>query len=260
MNNQIAVVVSYDNKNIDALQTIKAIKQAGFENVFVQWYDKDFSVSQQEVVKACQKEGLKIIFAHLGYQKINNIWLEDKEYDSFVERYKKNILDLHNLGIDTVVMHLSSKFLAPSPNDIGLKRFKEIADYAQNLGVKIAFENTKVLNHVSFVLENIKNENVGICFDAGHYHCNNKDNWDISEFNNRVFAVHLHDNDSSDDQHLLPFDGTNNWPKIIKKLDAVNYQGPITLEVVYHRDYVKMDVNDFYKEAYKRAIALRDIR
>ena len=38
----------------------------------------------------------------------------------------------------------------------------------------------------------------------------------FNKFKNRIFAVHLHDNDQSDDQHLLPFDGTIDWNKTIK--------------------------------------------
>lgn len=32
----------------------------------------------------------------------------------------------------------------------------------------------------------------------------------------REIAVHLHDNDKSDDLHLIPFDGTLNWENTIK--------------------------------------------
>ena len=34
----------------------------------------------------------------------------------------------------------------------------------------------------------------------------------FNKFKNRIFAVHLHDND----QNLLPFDGTIDWNKTIK--------------------------------------------
>ena len=34
------------------------------------------------------------------------------------------------------------------------------------------------------------------------------DEFPYEMFKNKIFAVHLHDNDKSDDVHLLPFDGT----------------------------------------------------
>lgn len=69
-----------------------------------------------------------------------------------------------------VVMHLTSKSEAPKYNETGLKRLKEIVDYAQELNIKVAFENTKIKGYLDYVIENIDNENVGICFDSGHYH------------------------------------------------------------------------------------------
>ena len=54
--------------------------------------------------------------------------------------------------------------------------------------MKVAFENTKIKGYLEYVLENIKDDNVGICFDAGHYHvhfddelCNGKKNLNIAK-------------------------------------------------------------------------------
>ena len=44
----IAVVVSNNNKNVSIIETIDAIKKAGFKNVFIQWYNKDWNTSQEE--------------------------------------------------------------------------------------------------------------------------------------------------------------------------------------------------------------------
>ena len=38
-----------------------------------------------------------------------------------------------------------------------------------------------------------------------------------------------------------------------------NYNGPITLEIHYHRDYVNMDINEFYKKGYKIALKIKEI-
>ena len=39
-----------------------------------------------------------------------------------------------------------------------------------------------------------------------HYHVHFNDELDFSVFKDRIFAVHLHDNDKSDDLHLMPFE------------------------------------------------------
>lgn len=252
-----AVVISNYNENVSVYDTIDAISNSGFKKAFIEWYNKDWDVSQEEQLKYARKKGLNIIFAHLGYQNINDIWIEQET--NIVERYKNDIKICHENNIPMVVMHITSKSEAPMYNETGLKRIKEICDYAKSLNIKIAFENTKIKGYQEYIIENIDNKNVGICFDSGHYHAHFKDEFDFNKFKNRIFAVHLHDNDQSDDQHLLPFDGTIDWNKTIKKLKDNNYKGPITLEIHYHRDYVNMDINEFYKKGYKIALKIKEI-
>ena len=235
---EIAVTISNANKFITPLETIDAIASAGFKNVFIEWYNKDWEISQEEQLNYIRSKGLNIIFAHLGYQKINDLWLDNEIGKGHVERFKNDIRICKLNGIDLVVMHLTSKDVAPKYNEIGLNRLKEIVDYASDLGVKVAFENTKVKGYQEYVVQNI--DEAGICFDSGHYHAHFNDELDFSLFNNKVFAVHLHDNHGSEDEHLIPFDGTLDWEYIIKELKDNHYDGPITMELVYRNDYLKM--------------------
>lgn len=247
----IAVVIQNENKNVTPKQTIEAIKKAGFNNVFVQWYDENWEYSQEEQVNLCKKLGLNIIFAHLGYQNINSIWEDTKEGEDLVERYKKNIKDCKEQGISTVIMHLTTKKNHPMYNEIGLKRMRKIVEYAKELDVKIALENTRIQGYLEYVLGNIKDQNLGICFDSGHYHTHFNDEFDFDFFKNRIFAVHLHDNDKTGDLHLLPFDGTIKWKDTIEKLKQSNYKGPVTLELCYRYDYLNMSLEDFYKKGFE---------
>ena len=255
----IAVVVNNDNENVSVIETIDAIKEAGFKNVFIMWYNENFTPSQEEQLRYVREKGLNVIFAHLGYQNINDLWLENEEGNKLVDRYKNDIKVCKENNIPMVVMHLTRKSVAPKYNEIGLKRLQEIADYAESLGIKIAFENTKIKGYLEYVIENIKNENVGICFDSGHNHVHFNDELDLSKFKNRIFAVHLHDNDQSDDLHLLPFDGTINWEKLMKDLKDNNYNGPITLELCYRYQYLDMDIVSFYKKGYEVAKKLEEM-
>lgn len=256
---ELAVAIQNENENVNIIQTIESVKNAEFKNVFVQWYDKDWEHSQIEQVEMCKKLGLNIIFAHLGYQNINSIWEEGEIGDKEVERYKKDIKDCHENGIPMVVMHLTSKKIAPMYGKIGLNRIRKIVEYAKKLNMKVAFENTKIKGYLEYVLDNIKDDNVGICFDAGHYHVHFDDEFNFELFKNRIFAVHLHDNDKSDDLHLLPFDGTIDWEYVINKLKDCNYNGPITMELCYRYDYLNMSLDSFYKKGYEVGKKLQEM-
>lgn len=254
---ELAIAIQNGNEKVNIIETINSIKNAKFKNVFVQWYDNEnWEYSQENQVELCKKLGFNIIFAHLGYQNINSIWEEGNEGDKLVERYKKDIKDCYENGIPMVVMHLTSKKEAPMYGKIGLNRIQKITEYAKKLNIKVAFENTKIKGYLEYVLENIKDDNVGICFDAGHYHVHFNDEFNFEFFKDRIFAVHLHDNDKSDDLHLLPFDGTMDWKYVMNKLEECNYDGPITMELCYRYQYLNMTLDDFYKMAYERGIEL----
>lgn len=256
---EIAVAIQNENEKVDIKQTINSINNAGFRNVFIQWYDEKWDYGQEQQVQICKKLGFNIIFAHLGYQNINSIWEEGIEGDKLIQRYQEDIKNCKQNGIPMVVMHLTSKKQAPMYSEIGLKRIRKITEYAKELNIKVAFENTKIKGYLEYVLENIKDENVGICFDSGHYHVHFDDEFNFEFFKDRIFAVHLHDNDKSDDLHLLPFDGTIDWKQVIIKLKECNYNGPITMELCYRYDYLNMPLDDFYKKGYAIGIKLAEM-
>lgn len=256
---EIAVAISNDNQEVSVTETIDAIKNAGFKNVFIQWYNKDWNPSQEEQLKYVREQGLNVIFAHLGYQNINDLWLENENGENLVPRYINDLKICKENNIPMVVMHLTSKSVAPIYNEIGIKRLQKIVDYAESLDIQVAFENTKTKGYLEYVMDHIHNKNEGICFDSGHYHVYFDDELDFSKFKDRIFAVHLHDNDKSGDLHLIPFDGTLDWANIINNLKDNGYQGHVTLELCYRYDYLKDGINNFYKKGYEAACKLQEL-
>ncbi len=256
---ELAVCVSNDNSG-DIYRSIDAIKAAGFKKVFVQWYDMQWDgPSQQQQVDYIKKQGLEIIFAHLGYQSINEIWKDSETGRGFVERYKKDLDDIKKNGIPMVMMHTNGKSEAPYPNALGLSRFQEVVSYANELGIAIGFENTRIPGYQKFLMENLKGE-AGICLDFGHCHAHFKDEFDFAYFRNMITSVHLHDNYGEKDEHLLPFDGNLDWSMAMKNLKQSGYSGPLTLEIVYFNRYAEeMSAEEFYREGYARGLKLAEL-
>lgn len=85
------------------------------------------------------------------------------------------------------------------------------------------------------------------------------DEFNFDTFKDRIFAVHLHDNDKTDDLHLLPFEGTINWEETLYNLKQANFNGHITLESVYRIPYLNITPLEFYKKSYDMALKLADI-
>ena len=61
---------------------------------------------------------------------------------------------------------------------------------------------------------------VGICYDSGHAHITADAAATLHLLSPYVVTVHLHDNDGVDDLHLIPGQGTIDWPSVVKELAA----------------------------------------
>ena len=253
---ELAVVVNNSNESVTPFQMLDAIKMAGFKNVFLQWYNReDMEVSQEEQLFYARKIGLNVVFCHLRYRRINEIWdteLEETQVNEVVDGYINDLKVCKENGIDLVIMHLTSKSTAPMYNEKGLERIRKIVKVAEELGIRIAFENTKIRGYLEYVFENIDSKNIGLCYDAGHCHAHFDDEFNYELFKDKIFAVHLHDNHGSLDEHLLPYDGTINWEHVISKLKECNYNSYVTIELSYRNDYLEMSPVEFYKEGIKR--------
>ena len=207
-----------ENQNVSVTETLDEIKNAGFNGVFIQWYGQNLDLSPEEQFSYCLQKNLSIENFHLGYSNIKHLWLDDEIGEKLVEEYINDLKDCKKFNVNTVVMHLTKGGDTPAPNQIGIDRLKKIISVAENLKIKIALENKRDLVHINYVFDNIQSPYLGVCFDSGHCHCHMHDNFDWTRYKNKIFAIHLHDNDFSSDQHKIPFDGNINWFNVLKNL------------------------------------------
>lgn len=257
---ELAVCVQCDNRNVTPFDTVDAIRNAGFKNVFVQYYHREnVEYDELEVIDYCQKCGLNIIFCHLGYKHINDIWIEGEVGEQVTQGYIEDLDVMKAKGITNVMMHLTTRKVVPPYNELGLERIKKIVNHAKELGMKVGFENTRFQGYLEYVLGDIQDETAGLCMDAGHIHVHFKDEFNYEFFKNRYYMVHLHDNHANDDEHLFPFDGTVDWEHVMRKLKENNYKGPLTLELCYRNEYLEYSIEEFYKEGFRRGLKLAEI-
>ena len=226
-------------------------KEAGFDTMILGWDNSEMATRVDRVWLA-KAFDLKIEHAHGSFGSINTLWLDDKEGTRTCNRLLHEIDDCAEFGIRTLVLHLTSGNTPPACSAIGMQRVEHLVRFAENTGVKLAFENVRVPQHTQTVLDHFPSPHVGLCFDSGHANCWTPDTDWLSLYKDRVFAVHLHDNDGTADTHKLPFHGTANWEKIISGLAGSSYTGSITVEVefpgnaVRDRDALKAHLQNAY--------------
>lgn len=260
------VGVSTNNECGDDIKEILTnIKAAGFKNIMLALKTGNIEYSFQ----VADELGLKIPFVHLSQS--NSLWAKGETNRLFMETLKSQIELAGKHKVPIAILHATqgraNEFTLP-PNQHGLDCIKELVKFAKKCKVKIALENLDKpsFKHFVYVMENIKDDNLGFCYDAGHHQLYNPRCDLLKRYGDRILAIHLHDNlmdwsfgyDYTRDLHRLPFDGKIDYNKVIKKLAATTYNNVIMLEIHKHscgkpHIYDEMSNLEFLKEAKLRA-------
>ena len=154
-----------------------------------------------------------------------------------------------------------------------LDYFKKKAEYADRFHVNLALENMitsrffdgseywrycSSLEQLVELVDAINLPNVGICYDVGHAHYMHiEPDVGLPLVKERLIALHIHDNDTFQDQHLLPFQGTIDWEVLCRTLAKIGYSGDFTYEISHAVSRMPENLQeDALKCAYKTAVYL----
>lgn len=145
-------------------------------------------------------------------------------------------LDVANrLPFEVLVVHLG----APSGStslDGARRSIEALQARAEPLGVRLAIEVlrddlSRPESLVRFVDRLDDVAQVGICLDVGHTHLEGDVVEAIETVSEHLIAIDLHDNRGGADDHLVPLDGTIDWPGALTALQKVGYENTLMLEL-----------------------------
>ena len=144
-------------------------------------------------------------------------------------------------GGEIVVVHCGDKLVdgqtTAEVRQLSIASVTELVEYAAPRNVKLALENlptgyvTSSGSELMDIVTAFPAENVGVCFDSGHAHTTGEDAAIVDKIGERIITVHLHDNDGSGDQHLLPWEGTIDWSEVAGALGRNGYRELLMFEV-----------------------------
>ncbi len=123
-----------------------------------------------------------------------------------------------------------------SSRDGARRSLEALHRVAAPLGVKLAVEvaRTDLAEPgplVHFLEEVVGIADIGVCLDFGHGHLTGDLVDAIETVAEHLLAVDLHDNRGRTDDHLVPFEGTIDWPAALTTLQKVGYDGALMFEV-----------------------------
>jgi len=245
------------------------IRAAGFDSVML-WMD-DFGSAADPLTEQqpdlFRKHGLRITNVHLPFERANDLWNDNGDGKGWYEMLAGYIADCGRYNIPAAVVHPSFGDAPPPLNDIGLQRIRRLVELGEKAGVDVAFENLRRPEELEYIFGSIESNRLKFCYDSGHEFVVDrisrftKDGYPhmdlLEKFGGRLSTIHLHDNDGTEDQHLMPFDGAIPWDNIIARLRGTGYDGDLTLEsmanIAINNDTVQYTPEEFLAECMKRA-------
>lgn len=192
-----------------------------------------------------EKYDLKIVQLHALWDPIYEFKHRDEDMFPY---YEKAIIAASILKASYVVMHpvpLKGHYLWEKVDykeiiSVNKEFIKRLIPIAKKHNVYIAIENLPFLEleelfspsgTLNFVLD-MKDENVVMCLDTGHFNMFKEDN--IYEFllkgKYKIRCLHIHDNNGLTDSHSIPYMGTFDWKMFLKGLKEINFDGVLSLE------------------------------
>lgn len=240
-------------------ERIKLIKEASYDYVMLWWEDETYPtyINRKKLRNIVYSYDLKLDNVHLPFDDINLLWNEDEnKREIHTDKIIKWLYECKNSGVDTVVMHNTQGNNIELNYTAGYKSFENIVKVAEDIKIKVAFENTQMFHYTDFILNEFKSNYIGFCYDSSHDFVNGQSNGDIlDKWKDILLCVHLSDNDGLCDRHWIPGTGHVNWQKIINIIKKTNCNS-FSMETYPFEEDKKLLPLDFLIKARNNLISL----
>src|SRR6266481_5646385 len=220
---------------------LESIRRAGYERIELFANRPHFDFHNRSLLRSIgrwfSENQLPAPSMHLPFIEnvgpLEKIWIsvlepERRLREAAMDQMKRALELVDHVALSYVVMHLGNP---KEPFNLVAfdYAFSAIAQIRAFAGVDVMVEN--IPNEIS-TLERIEEfkkvaglEDIGVCYDTGHGHLQgNTGGFEHAR------TTHIHDNHGEKDEHLWPFEGTLDWPRLIEKLVIAKYEGPFIFE------------------------------
>ena len=133
-----------------------------------------------------------------------------------------------------------------------------LAQVSRQNGVIFALENVMpgpATDLVRRALRELDPHIFGLCYDSAHDQIGGPRPFDlITEYHDRIFAVHLSDRIKPLIDHVIPGEGFIDWSVMCATLHGTGYNNPVLMEVMMTHSKFK-NVKNFLKKAYEAGVS-----
>lgn len=160
-----------------------------------------------------------------------------------MDEFKRAIDIADDLPFSRMVLHMSGsrETADPRKRDAAFSTLEHLILHAHHAGVTLVLENTTTEMgdpaYIRSFIEETRLTGLRVNFDVGHANlaelpADERISKSFEHVRDLVASVHLHDNHGEKDEHLVPYDGSIDWPAAIAVVKSAPEKNlPIVLEL-----------------------------
>lgn len=159
-----------------------------------------------------------------------------------LDRYVRNLELFEAIGVKCAVFHCDymrdSDITYEEKIRANISQLKKLAELIDHVDITVCIENccgmSKSIDDILFMLDCLRNPKFAICLDTGHLNVSKAESQRefILKAGDKLKALHIADNDGTDDQHVMPFcSGSINFVEVVKALSEIGYDGLFNYEI-----------------------------
>ena len=200
--------------------------------------DGDYRENGRKFKEFMAEHGITATQGHLAFPSLIVC-----EGESFIDYIVRQAELYEAIGIKCSVLHCDyMRGVEVTDEDIFEKNvvaLKEVARRTAHIDMYICLENLGGgapvgIDPILELIKRVGSPKFAICLDTGHL--NRTKTSSQKEFlvkgGSLIKALHVHDNDGGEDQHILPFSrGNIDWQDFMDGLKEINYEGMFNYEI-----------------------------
>ncbi|MCI3238765.1 sugar phosphate isomerase/epimerase and 4-hydroxyphenylpyruvate domain-containing protein [Streptomyces spinosisporus] len=225
-------------------EKLTAASRAGFDGVEI--FENDLLASRlapEEVRERCADLGLSIDL----YQPMRDMEaVPEEEFSRNLRRARRKFEVMRRLGADTVLVCSSVHAAAVDDDELAARQLSQLADLAQEFGIRVAYEALAWGRHVSTydhawrIVEAADHPALGTCLDSFHILSRGSDPKAIADIpGEKIFFLQLADAPLlamdvlqwSWHYRCFPGQGGFDVAGLVRHVLRAGYDGPLSLEV-----------------------------
>ena len=244
---------------------VALLKRIGWDGFFTGW-DRE---KLDEYQTAAEKYNMIWQSIHAPFHQVRYMWNEGELGEQVTAELIECVEDCAAHNVPVMVIHPFIGFEEHDPTEAGLVNFGKIITAADELGVRLGFENVEGEEYLAAIFERYEGHpSLGFCFDTGHELCYNCGKDMLAQYGHALCHTHFNDNVGvtgkdifwTDDLHLVMGDGIADWAGIMRRIRETGYDGPLMCELSFsnkpdkhtHDGYATMGHEKFYEFALDR--------